>query len=157
MTDKEFKRLNRAQLIDVIYQLQLQVDKLTKQNESLEAALEDKRLRISNAGSLAEAALEINDCFRNAQKAAEHYLNEIKLIHTTVENDRKRILADAQAEAAQLVSTAQAEAEKLVSDARAEAAVITETAEKAKLEHDAAVETILKEYGLSYLFSGDKV
>ena len=28
MTDKEFKRLSRAQLIDIIYQFQLQVDKL---------------------------------------------------------------------------------------------------------------------------------
>ena len=30
MTDKEFKRLSRSQLIDIIYQFQLQVDKLTE-------------------------------------------------------------------------------------------------------------------------------
>ena len=36
MTDKEFKRLSRAQLIEVIYQLQLQIDSLTEQNEKLE-------------------------------------------------------------------------------------------------------------------------
>ena len=56
MTDQEFKRLSRAQLIDVIYQLQLQIDQLTEEKESLEKALEDKRLRIHNAGNLAEAA-----------------------------------------------------------------------------------------------------
>ena len=66
MTDREFKQLNRAQLIDVIYQLQLQVDELNGQKQKLEAAIADKRLRISAVGSIAEAALEINDCFRSA-------------------------------------------------------------------------------------------
>lgn len=81
MTDKEFKRLNRAQLIEIIYQLQLQVEELTEQKQALEAALADKRLRINNAGDLARAALEINECFVSAQNAAEQYLNEIKEMH----------------------------------------------------------------------------
>ena len=66
MTDKEFKRLSRAQLIDIIYQLQLQIDKLNEEKQALESALIDKRLRLSNAGNIADAALEINDCFRSA-------------------------------------------------------------------------------------------
>ena len=81
MTDKEFKRLSRAQLIEIIYQLQLQVEELTEQKQALEAALADKRLRINNAGDLARAALEINECFVSAQNAAEQYLNEIKEMH----------------------------------------------------------------------------
>ena len=79
MTYKEFKRLSRAQLIEVIYQLQLQLDELTNQNQYLENALSDKRLRVDNAGNIAKAALEINNCFRSAQDAAEQYLNEIKV------------------------------------------------------------------------------
>ena len=66
MTDQEVKRLTRSQLIDVIYQLQLQIDQLTEEKESLQKALEDKRLRINNVGSLAEAALEVNNFFRSA-------------------------------------------------------------------------------------------
>ena len=81
MTDKEFKRLTRYQLIDIIYQLQLELEVLSEKNQSLEKALEDKRLRINNAGNLAEAVLEINDCFRSAQKAADQYINEIKAAH----------------------------------------------------------------------------
>ena len=78
MTDKEFKRLSRAQLIDIIYQLQLQLDKVNEEKQELENELKDKRLRLSNAGNIADAALEINNCFRSAQNAAEQYLNEIK-------------------------------------------------------------------------------
>ncbi len=124
MTDKEFKRLSRAQLIDIIYQFQLQIDELTKQKQELEQELEDKRLRISNAGNIAEAALEMNNCFRNAQDAAEQYLNEIKAIREETEAERQRILAEARAEVAE--STAEKE----------------ETHDN----YDSVIATILKEY-----------
>ena len=106
MTDKEFKRLGRAQLMDIIYQLQLEVDKLKEENEQLEKALADKRFRIENAGSLAEAALEISGCFSRAQKAAELYLNEIKAVREEIETERTRILNEAQEEAAAIVEAA---------------------------------------------------
>ena len=125
MTDKEFKRLSRFQLIEIIYQLQLQNDKLTEQNQSLIEALEDKRIRISNAGSLAEAALEINDCLKNAQEAADQYLNEIKIMHEAVE----------------------AEKEKILSEARAEATAIISDAQKKKTDYEKAQKIILREIG----------
>ncbi len=106
MTDKEFKRLSRAQLIDIIYQLQLQIDKLNEEKQDLENELADKRLRLSNAGNIAQAALEINDCFRNAQNAAEQYLNEIKAIREESETERQRILARAHAEAEAIIADA---------------------------------------------------
>lgn len=107
MTDKEFKRLSRAQLIDIIYQLQLQVDELEERNKTLETALEDKRLRIENAGNIAEAALVVNDCFRSAQNAADQYLAEIKAMYDEVDLQRQKMIADAQAEAEQIVANAQ--------------------------------------------------
>lgn len=106
MTDKEFKRLSRAQLIDIIYQFQLQVDKLTEQNRELEQELADKRIRLQNAGNIAVAALEINNCFRDAQNAAEQYLNEIKTLRDETEAERQKILAQAQAEAEEIVANA---------------------------------------------------
>ena len=124
MTDKEFKRLSRAQLIDIIYQLQLQVDELVVQNQQLKTELADKRLRIDNAGNIAEAALEINDCFRSAQSAAEQYLSEIKAIREETEIERERILAAAREEAEKLVSGVQ----------------------KNQEDYDSAIEVILKEY-----------
>lgn len=132
MTDKEFKRLGRAQLIDVIYQLQLQIDNLNEEKHKLESKLADKRFRLSNVGSIAEAALEINDCFCNAQKAADQYLNEIKTIREETELQRKRILAQAQATAEAILANAQ----------------------KTRGEYDSAVETILNEYEQSHSDNG---
>ena len=132
MTDKEFKRLNRAQLIEIIYQFQMKVDTLTEQNQELERELADKRLRLDNAGNIADAALEINDCFRSAQNAAEQYLNEIKAIREETETERQRIIAEAQAEAE----------------------VIIAGSKKARDDYDAAIETILQEYGQSHWDNG---
>ena len=146
MTDKEFKRLSRAQLIDVIYQLQLKHEELLAENERLEKELEDKRLRISKVGNIAEAALEINNCFRNAQNAADQYLDEIRAIREDAEERRARLLADAQSEAEELRAQARAEAKALLAKAREEAEGIVADAKWTKGDYDLAVETILKEY-----------
>ena len=45
MTDKEFKKLNRSQLIDIIYELQLKQEELTAENKKLSEELADKRIR----------------------------------------------------------------------------------------------------------------
>ena len=132
LTDKEFKRLSRAQMIEIIYQLQLQIDKLSEQTQKLESELADKRIRLSNAGNIADAALEINDCFRSAQNAAEQYLNEIKAIREETEAERQRILAQA----------------------RAEAAAIIAGAKKTQVDYDSAIEAILKEYRQSHSDNG---
>ena len=134
MTDKEFKRLSRAQLIDIIYQLQLQIDDLTQQKNELNNALNDKRLRIEKAGSLAEASLEINDCFASAQRAAELYLDEIKHMREEAESEREKILEEARAEADTIISSAK------------------------KLELDSAhvFESLLRDYGQAIRETGDK-
>lgn len=149
MTDREFKQLNRAQLIDVIYQLQLQVDELNGQKQKLEAAIADKRLRISAVGSIAEAALEINDCFRNAQNAANQYLSEIKAIREDAEERRAKLLGEARTEAEDILAKAKEEAEALLAKAREDAQTIVEDAKWSKGDYDLAIETILKEYNRS--------
>ena len=132
MTDKEFKRLTRAQLIEIIYKLQIQADELNERNQELENALADKRLRMDKVGDLAEAALEINDCFRNAQNAAEQYLDEIKTIREETEAERRRILA-----------AAQAEAEAIIAGAKSKQG-----------NYDSVIEAILQEFGQSHSDNG---
>ena len=132
MTDKEFKRLSRAQLIDIIYQLQLQLDKVNEEKQELASELADKRLRLQSAGNIADAALEINNCFRSAQDAAEQYLNEIKTIREETEAERQRILLEA----------------------RTEAVAIVAGAKKTPGDYDPAVESILKECRQSHSDNG---
>ena len=132
MTDKEFKRLSRAQLIDIIYKLQLELDKVNEEKQELESKLADKRLRLQSAGNIAEAALEINDCFRSAQNAAEQYLNEIKAIREETRAERQRILAQAQAQAEAIIASAK----------------------KTHSESDSVIDAFLKEYKQNHSDNG---
>ena len=132
MTDKEFKRLSRARLIDIIYKLQLELDKVNEEKQELESKLADKRLRLQSAGNIAEAALEINDCFRSAQNAAEQYLNEIKAIREETDTERQRILKKAKAEAEAIIAGAK----------------------NTQGDYDSAIEAILKEYKQSHSDNG---
>ena len=106
MTDKEFKRLSRAQLIDIIYQLQVKQDALTAENEKLSKALEDKRIRFGKVGNIAEAALAVNHVMESAQAAAEQYLEEIRTMQEETQKKCQRLLENAQKEADAIVARA---------------------------------------------------
>ena len=145
MTDQEFKRLNRSELIEIIYQFQVKVDELTQDNKTLQTALEDKRLRHEQAGNIAEAALELNNVFQSAQTAAEQYLEEIRTRHAEADAacrvirnnavvDAEALTVKARAEAAAVVAQARAEAATIVAQARVEAATIIERAAQQKVD-----------------------
>ena len=110
MTDKEFKRLRRSQLIEIIYQLQIKQEELTADNERLSKALEDKRLRLSKAGNIAEAALEIHSVMTSAQEAAELYLEEIRIMRDETREQCRRLLEQAQKEAEEITARTKASA-----------------------------------------------
>lgn len=102
MKDTELKKLNREQLIEIIYQLRKEQMSLEDENNDLKQQLEARHISISNAGSIAQAAVEITGIFQKAQDAADLYLNEV--INNTQE-----------------VITAKETADKIVNDARAQA------------------------------------
>ena len=131
MTDKEFKRLSRSQLVDIIYQFQLEQEELAAENEKLKKALADKRILVSNSGNLAEAALEIHNVMQSAQSAAEHYLEEIQ---HRVDSEYQKIMKDARAEAVALLENAKKKAAAIVSQAEKD------------VGYDPVVESILEEF-----------
>ena len=106
MTDREFKRLNRSQLIDIIYQLQIKQKELEDENLKLKEELEDKRIRMRQAGNIAEASLAIHNVMQAAQDAASQYLEEIRLMHSETEEKCKLLLEKAQKDADHIVARA---------------------------------------------------
>ena len=78
MADRDLRRLSRRELIEIIYALKEREERLTQENEDLRAALSDRKITISKAGSIAEAALALNDIFAQAQAAADIYLASVR-------------------------------------------------------------------------------
>ena len=96
MTDKEFKRLKRADLIEIIYQMQQNEENYKSTINQMRKYLEDKNIAIENAGSIAEAALSLNKVFQSAQAAADLYLAQIQQMHIQAETELESARAEAQ-------------------------------------------------------------
>lgn len=88
MAEKELRRMSRPELIEIIYALKSNEESLQK-NAHLEEQLNDRTIQISEAGSIAEAALQLNDIFSTAQAAADDYLTSIKAANVSMEEEQK--------------------------------------------------------------------
>ena len=71
MTDKELKRLNRAELLQLLLTQSREIDRLRNELEEANKKLNERGIRLEHSGSIAEAALSIRNVFEDAQAAAE--------------------------------------------------------------------------------------
>ena len=78
MTEKDLKKLNRYQLLEMLIIQTERADELEAQLKAAEKQLEERELTMSSLGSIAEASLQLGDVFKAAQKAADIYLAEAK-------------------------------------------------------------------------------
>ena len=78
MTEKELLKLNKAEMLEIMLAQSREIDSLREQLAEAEARLEDRRITIEKAGSLAEASLKLTKVFEEAQKAADLYLENVK-------------------------------------------------------------------------------
>ncbi len=79
MTEKELKKLNRYQLLELLVMQTERADKLQERIDLLEQKLAKRDLSFSELGSIAEAAVEVSGIINSAQQAADLYLNSAKL------------------------------------------------------------------------------
>lgn len=80
MTDKELKRLSRSELLEMLI-IQVEENERLKQRLSkAQEKLQERQIMIEQAGSIAQAALELNGVFEAADKAAKQYLENVRRI-----------------------------------------------------------------------------
>ncbi len=78
LSGKVQRKLGRAELLELLVQVSQENDDLRKENERLRSRLNDRRIALGEAGSIAEAALRLNGIFEAAQKAADDYLRSVR-------------------------------------------------------------------------------
>ena len=115
MVSKELKKLSRRELVDIIYQMKKNEQQLHNEIASLQEALQDKRLRLSMAGSIAEAALSLTDIFSSAQTAADRYLKEISCMKQ-----------DAEIQCAQMIAEAKEQSDRIISEAELHCSILSD-------------------------------
>lgn len=78
MTDKELRRLSRSELLEMLIAQMEENEKLRSELNKTRSELKDRRITLSQAGSIAEAALRLNNVFEAADEAARQYLENVR-------------------------------------------------------------------------------
>ncbi len=78
MTEKELRRLSRRELLEMLITRTIENERLTEELQQARKELSDRELIQNRAGSMAEAALQLNGVFEAADRAAREYLENIR-------------------------------------------------------------------------------
>ena len=81
MTDKELRKLSRADLLSLMLAQSKEIDRLKAELADARKQLEDRHLLLEKSGSLADASLAIFHVLEDAQKAADLYLENVRSGH----------------------------------------------------------------------------
>lgn len=95
---KELKRLNRAELLELLLTQTRETERLQKELDETKARLNDRNLRIQETGDLAQAVLSLNGVMEAAQAAANQYLENIQAMERETREKCQLLLRQAREE-----------------------------------------------------------
>jgi hypothetical protein len=104
MTDQKLKKLNRKELLELMLEQQREIDRLKEQLSAAEEKLAQREICIQQSGTMAEAALKLNQVFQQADAAAQQYLASVQ----NLEKQQQEALARLQAQEKKLGTTPKA-------------------------------------------------
>ena len=115
MTEKELKKLNRYQLLEMLVIQTERADELQRKLDAAQEKLDSRDVQMTVIGSIAEASLQLGGVFEAAQNAADIYLKAVKERAEAIEADALR------------------RAEEILEEANRKARLIGENAESRQL------------------------
>lgn len=78
MTDKELRRMSRKELLEMLITQMQENKKLKEELAQAKKELDERTIILDEAGSIAEAALKLNEIFEAADRAAKQYLDSVR-------------------------------------------------------------------------------
>ena len=111
MTDKELRKLSRADLIAMMLELAKENQQLREDLEHAHRKLESKRISIEKAGSLADAALQLNGVFEAAEDACSQYARNLQERSSRIQEYCTRMEQQTQEKCQRMLEQAQQEAD----------------------------------------------
>lgn len=79
MNTNDLKRLSRTDLLELLIEQSENVNRLQMELESAKNQLNQREIILGEAGSIAEASLQLNGIFEVAQSASKQYLDSIRM------------------------------------------------------------------------------
>ena len=112
MTEKDLKRLSRADLLELLIDQSTELQKTQERLMAAEAELDSRRIAIDKAGNIAEAALKLNGVFEAVQASCEQYMENIRALSERQDEAERRCAAmeaETKEKCAQMLAKAEAE------------------------------------------------
>ena len=117
MTDKELRKLSRAELLQMLITQIEENKKMQDRLSEVESKLQDRQICIDNVGSLAEASMSLNGVFQAAEAAAQQYLENIRSMNSQQEFVCKDMQTKAEKRASEIILEAQTYSQKMHAEA----------------------------------------
>ncbi len=121
MDEKVLDNLSLAELRQLLLSQQQELEMLHMQLQLTQDQLASRQLAIEEAGSIAQAALQLSGIFENAQQAADQYLENVEFLHARKEADYQQRLDEAEQQAQSLLHDVKRQCRAMEEGARAKA------------------------------------
>lgn len=112
MTDKELKKLHRRDLLELLIHQTEDNERLQSEVDLINAQLQSKSVNLSKAGSIAEAVVQVNEVFQKADKIAEEYIENVRLLSERQEEACARMERECQEKCDAMVEDAERKCEE---------------------------------------------
>lgn len=119
MTDQELKKLKRADLLELLVTQGKENEQLKAQIEELTQQIANREIVKEEAGSIAEAALQLNGIFETAQAAASQYLENVQSLCAKQDAECAQREAESRQNAEQRLATTRVTCERLEAETKA--------------------------------------
>ena len=120
MTDEALRRLKRGDLLELLVAQGKEMEALQARLRRAEEALESRRIQLDEAGSIAQAALQLNGVFEAAQAAADQYLESVREQSKDTEALCARMEMEAREKADRMMAETEAKCADMVAQAERE-------------------------------------
>ena len=118
MKSRNLKKLSRGELLEILVEQSEKIEILERQLAATTAALEDRRIAITESGSIAEAALKLNAVFQSADNAVSQYMENIEKLSGAQEKICAQREAESQKKAAAIIAEAKRKSEVMIAEAK---------------------------------------
>lgn len=112
MTERELRRLSRTDLLELLVAQRRENEQLRCILDQTQAQLADRTIQIDNAGSIAEASLQLSGIFNAAQDSCQYYLENIRLLSERQAQACQKMEQEAKEKCDRMVAEAEAKAQQ---------------------------------------------
>ena len=135
MTDNELRKLKRTDLLELLLAQEKENEDLRRQLQEAQDRLEERKLALEEAGSIAEASLRLSGVFEAAQTAADQYLENVR-----------RLSEGQETRCARLEEESRQKADRLLQETEKRCTAMLESAKKESQAYWENVSARLEEY-----------